>query len=162
MSIPSHDWGVARNEILAFGFETISAHQFNFDAGDARPPNCTAIDQETSECVQKNYEIFVRTVFWCQISRCCAGKTEILSPWCKEVESLKIKNSILGNLTVFLDTFGRIGTILCARICSISILLKVEYVTAQKCVLKLGTQSRDQMGNLLADWFRKVRIHSPR
>ena len=130
--------------------------------GDARPPNCTAIDQETSEGAPKNYGIFVRTDFWCQISRFSAGKTEISSPWCKEVESLKIKNSILGNLTVFLHAFGCIGTMLCTRICPISILLKVELVTAQKCVLKLGTQSRDQMGNPFTDWFRNVRIHSPR
>ena len=30
-------WGVARDEILAFSFETISCPGFNFDVGDARP-----------------------------------------------------------------------------------------------------------------------------
>ena len=94
-------WGVARNEILAFGLETISGDMFNFGVGDARPPNCTAIDQETSEGARKNYGIFVRTDFWCQNSRFCAGKVEIPSPWCKVVAILKTQNSILGNLIVF-------------------------------------------------------------
>ena len=130
------EWGVARDQILAFSFETISVPAFNFDVGDARPPNCTAIDQETSEGAPKNYGIFVRTDFWCQISRFCAGKVGIPSPWCKIVAILKTKNSILGNLIVFLRTFECIGTILYTQIWSISLPLEVECITAQNLIWK--------------------------